>query len=349
MRSFALLLCGLVGCSSAVTPARQDPGDPSVDPVAGDDAGADDPGNAADGGSPRATRAVQIIVEPDGRAGKQVIDAIAGAKRSVHMTMYLLTSNDIVGALVARKKAGIDVRVVLNHNLAQGADNEPAYAQLRQAGVDVRWAPSGFALTHEKCFVVDGQSAWIMTMNAAYSPPTSNREFLAIDTDPSDVAEAEAIFEGDFAGAPASVSGSLVVAPNNASARVLSLIQSAKATLDVEVEELSDYRVTDALANASARGVKVRVVIPNNTPTPAEQTAIGAVKSAGAKIVETTTPYIHAKAIVADGAVAFIGSENLTLPSLKYNRELGLVFDAPSEVQKVSAAIAADFAKGTAL
>jgi phosphatidylserine/phosphatidylglycerophosphate/cardiolipin synthase-like enzyme len=264
--------------------------------------------------------------------------------------MYMLTSSDVIAALGARKKAGVDVRVLLNQNLAQGATNQDAYTQLQQGGVAVRWAPSSFALTHEKCFIVDGQTAWIMTMNAAYTAPTANREYIAIDTDPSDVAEAEAIFEGDFTNTPlASVTGSLVVAPNNATASFLSLLQSAVSSLDLEVEELSDYRVADALKAALGRGVKVRVVMPDNVLTTAAQQAIAVVKGAGGKVVAVKTPYIHAQAIVVDGKVAYVGSENLTIASLKYNRELGVVFDTPSEVQKVSSTLAADFAKGAAL
>ena len=69
------------------------------------------------------------------------------------------------------------------------------------AGVEVVWAPSRFTYTHEKAVIIDGTSAWIMTMNVTFSSPTANREYLALDTDPDDVAEAEAIFQADFANA----------------------------------------------------------------------------------------------------------------------------------------------------
>lgn len=357
MRALVLLLSGLLGCSAAGgttvdAPVDSLPGDDAAAPAddgaaAPDDAGATPPPGAA---PPKPTRAVQIIVEPDGQSGKQLVSAITAAKKSVHMTMYMLTSSDVISALVARKKAGVDVRVVLNQSFPQGGSNQSAYTQLSQGGVLVHWAPASFQLTHEKCVVVDGLSAWIMTMNAGATTPDVNREYLAIDTDPSDVAEAEGVFQGDYAGAPpATVSGALVVAPLNASDRLLALLGSAQSTLDLEVEELSDYRVTDALKTALGRGVKVRVVLPDNALTSAGQLAVTTVKAAGAKLVQVTTPYIHAKAIVVDGKVAYVGSENLTVASLKYNRELGVVFDTTTEVKKVMATIGADFAKGTAL
>src|SRR5947207_674774 len=75
---------------------------------------------------------------------------------------------------------------------------------------------SSFTYTHEKCVILDGTSVWIMTMNLTYSSPTSNREYLAIDTDTDDIAEAEQIFQADFAAASGSFTGKLLVAPVNA-------------------------------------------------------------------------------------------------------------------------------------
>ncbi|MFM9053962.1 MAG: phospholipase D-like domain-containing protein, partial [Solirubrobacterales bacterium] len=47
------------------------------------------------------------------------------------------------------------------------------------------------------------------------------------------------------------------------------------------------------------------------------------------KLFDNNTPqgvlYIHAKAIVADGTRAFMGSENFGYSSMNYNRELGLM------------------------
>ena len=48
-------------------------------------------------------------------------------------------------------------------------------------------------------------------------------------------------------------------------------------------------------------------------------------KAASVQVVSVGTPYIHAKAIVADGARASVGSENFSTGSLQYNREPGLI------------------------
>jgi len=291
---------------------------------------------------------VTILVEPDGKSGTEVVAAINAAKTSVHMTMYILSNTDVISALIARHKAGVDVKVVLDSSSQTG--NGPEYTQLKNAGVSVAWSSSQFTYTHEKCVIIDGKTAWIMTMNLTQSSPDSNREFLAVDTTPADVTEAEAIFAGDFAGKPpASVSGALVVAPLNAVSSIVNLINSAKTTIDIEAEEMSDYHTADALKAALGRGVKVRVVMSDETPTSSGQAAIDEIKGAGGKLVTVSTPYIHAKTLVADGKTAYVGSENFSTGSLQYNRELGVIFSIPSEVLKITTTISTDFSKGTAL
>jgi phosphatidylserine/phosphatidylglycerophosphate/cardiolipin synthase-like enzyme len=187
-------------------------------------------------------------------------------------------------------------------------------------------------------------------MNATQTSPSANREYLAVDDNAADVAEAEAIFQADFAGHAITPSGPLVVAPTNARPRLLALIAGAQHTLDLELEELSDWQVTGALADRADAGVPVRIVLAaDSSPSSAQSSAIATLKTHHVQLVSLAKPYVHAKAIVADGTSAYVGSENLTSNSLLSNRELGLVFSVASEVQKVASTIAADFAAGTAL
>ncbi len=325
---FAALLLLLAGC-----PKQQ------VDPQdAGDDAGPDAPATT--------TSAVQIIVEPSDNA-QALLGSIQNATTSIHMTMYLLTSNTFINALIAKKKAGLDVKVVLNKNFpSAGTDNTTVFNTLQSGGVEVVWATSAYTYTHEKSVIVDGTSVWIMTMNVTFSSPTSNREYLALDTDPDDVAEAERIFQADFTSSGASPTGKLLVAPINARERLLALIQSATTTLDLEGEELSDAEIVPALTAAHDRGVAVRIVLSDDTPTTPMANAVSTLEADGIAVRKLSTPYVHAKAIVVDNAVAYVGSANFTQNSLDSNRELGLFASAASEVAKVEATIDGDFNAG---
>jgi cardiolipin synthase A/B len=304
--------------------------------------------NDTGGPPPLPSSDVQIIVEPNGNNGQEVVTAINAAKVSVHMTMYILSSSAVIDALINRHKAGVDVKVVLDSSST--TDNTSVYNQLKSAGVGVTWSSTMFQYTHEKCVIVDGSTAWIMTMNLDVSSSEDNREYLAIDTSAADIAEAEAVFAGDYAGSPpTSVTGPLVVAPLNAVSSITGWIGTAKNTIDIEDEEFSDYNTVNALKAALGRGVKVRIVLSNDTQTSTGQMAVSEVKAAGGTFVEVTTPYIHAKALVIDDILAFVGSENLTTGSLAYNRELGVWFSSTAQVSQVETTIAADYAKGTPL
>jgi phosphatidylserine/phosphatidylglycerophosphate/cardiolipin synthase-like enzyme len=315
----------------------------------------DAPGAAHDSAAqqdsaPLPTAGITIIVEPSDNA-TGLVNAIKGATSSVHMTMYLISSTPIINALINAKSAGRDVKVVLNETFPTGttSSNASVFTQLQNAGISVKWAPSTFTLTHEKCVIIDGKTAWIMTMNATASSATDNREYLAVDTIAADVAEAEAIFEADYAGSSITPTGSLVVSPTNARTLLVALASSATSTIDMEAEELSDTQVVSAMASAAGRGVTVKIVLSDGTPSSAQSTAVTQLKNAGAHLVSVSSPYIHAKSMVVDGTKAYVGSMNFTTASLVYNRELGVIFSIASEVQKVLTTTRSDFLAGAAL
>lgn len=301
---------------------------------------------ASGGGS----SAVTIVIEP-GDSGSALLAAINGAQKSIHMTMYLLSSGAIRDALIARSQAGVEVKIVLNQQFPPGTTvtNQSAYAALQTASVPVVWAPATFTYTHEKCLVIDGNTAWIMTMNASTSGLTSNREYLAIDSTPADVAEAEAQFAADFAGTPYSPMGNLLMSPVTARPGILGLINSARATVDFEAEEVGDTQITAALCSAQARGAKTRGVLADNTLTKTQQTAVDQLKGCGVAVSKLATPYVHAKAIAVDNRAVYVGSINFTMTSLDQNRELGLTTTAAAAVAVVARTIAVDLAAGTSL
>ncbi len=314
----------------------------SPPPVGALDAAAPSPGGDASAPS----KSVRIIVEPSDN-GQALLQAIQGAKTSIHMTMYLVTSTSIVNALIAAKGRSVSVKVVLNATFPNAqTSNAQIYQTLTTGGVAVVWASSRFTYTHEKCFVIDGRQAWIMSMNATQTSARDNREYLAVDEDAADVAEAEAIFQADFTGAVYTPVGNLVVAPTNARDRLVALISSAHQSVDVEGEEFSDTSIVAALTKAAKAGMRVRLVVADGNTNANQSQAIASVKLAGVTVVATSTPYIHAKAIVVDGARAYVGSENFSTGSLVYNRELGVLVGEPAEVAKVANAIQSDFAAG---
>lgn len=334
---------------SSVTPDGPDDEDPRPDAdAAGDeDAGIDDVTPVV------ATSKVTIQVQPSDD-GAAVLSAIQGAKKSVHMTMYLLTNYAVQDALIALHKAGKDVKVVLNKTFPQdGGNNNQAFNKLSKSGVPVVWAPGAYAFTHAKSIIVDSEKVLLMTMNL--TAKADNREFIAVDEDADDVADAEKVFDADFNGKTVLLSGKLVISPKDAQpidprTRLVSLIARARTSLDVEIQSISDTGIVDAIVDAKKRGVAVRVVttaLGDTDESPAQADAIAKMKQNDVAIVGLSDPYVHSKAIVVDGKYGFVGSQNFTSNALFNNREFGVVTDAAAEVTKIVNVIAADFAKGT--
>ena len=348
--------CNGAGLTQAQGPTGSSSGDPVDDPDAGEtgDATPRNPQGDLDGGELPVTHAVTIQVIPSDNAAA-VLAAVKGATKSVHMTMYLLSDTRFITALGDLKTAGKDVKVILNQNFPDNAgDNTSAYNTLKGKGVDVRWAPPGYQYTHAKTIVIDGDTLLVMTMNLTFSSPTTNREYIATDTDPDDVSIAEQVFAADLADKSSILKTKLLLSPQTASfvdarQRLVALIDSATKTLEVAGETLSDTKIVDALVAAKTAGVAVKIVIDQATGTDAQKAAIASLKAAGVPIVSLGKPDMHAKAIVADGKKLYVGSQNFTTNSLFSNREVGLITDAQSEVTKVQQTIIADFGAGTAL
>lgn len=356
-RWFTVALAAIAAaCSTAdFTPATRGPstsGGPGVAAEGGSDA---DPPHRS-GRDPRGDRplavstGVTIQVQPTD-AGEALLGAIRGAKKSVHMTMYLLTSNEIIDALGDLARSGKDVKVVLNRSFpTSGNENQRAFDALEGRGVKVRWAPTSYAFTHAKTILIDSEKALIMTMNLTFSSPTTNREYIATDTDPEDIADLETIFDADFGNKAVNIPSKLVLSPSGANtlhparAHLKQLIDLATTSLDIEAQSLSDATVVDAIILAHQANVDVRVVIDAQTlNTPNQKSALQKLKEHGVPVRGLETPDMHAKAIVVDEELTFVGSHNMTPTALEQNREIGVLTDSKSEAIKVRQVIRSDF------
>lgn len=352
---FACNTAGLKDSQDPAVPTGSSSGDPTPEEEGGasEDGGRTPPPELEGGALPMSTN-VSVQVQPSD-FGVAILNAIKGAKKSVHMTMYLLTNDQIINALGTLKNAGVDVKVVLNQSFPPNAgNNQPAYNALKAKGVNVRWAPSAYTYTHAKTVIIDGTSLLVMTMNLTETSAKDNREFIATDTDPQDVADAETIFDADYNDVTVVLNGKLVLSPQatsklDARVRLKALIDSAKKSVDVEVQSLSDKEITDSIVNAKKAGIACRVVLATDigAPTPSEAEALQKLKGASIPVVDVQDPYIHAKAIVVDGNKAFVGSQNFTPTALFNNREMGLITDSTATVSKLSQIIGQDFAAGT--
>ncbi len=277
---------------------------------------------------------VQIFIEPD--AGEHnVTNAIAGAKKSVWLEMYLLTDRNVIRALEEAAHRGVDVRVMLEaHPYGSGSSSAAeTLDRLKAAGIQVETTNPSFALTHEKGMLVDAHTVFIMTANFTLSAlggtsKIRNREYGIVDNNPQDVQAVLGIFNGDWNRTAAHFDDpNLVVSPINSRNAFLSLINRAHSVLVIEAEEMNDMSIEQALGNAVQRGVRVQVILPALGASSGDSNSQGiqTLRQENVQMREDAHLYMHAKMIVVDGQRAFVGSENISAASLDQNRELGII------------------------
>ncbi|HEY66421.1 MAG TPA: hypothetical protein G4O02_17865, partial [Caldilineae bacterium] len=141
----------------------------------------------------------ELFVEPeDARA--PVLSALADARETLRIVMYLITDPEIIQALKDAAARGVEVRLLLELNPYGGSSQNALVANdLKEAGVVVRWDPRTIRYLHQKTIIVDEAYALIMTGNFTTSAFTANREYIVRTRHPEDVSEIIATFEADWA------------------------------------------------------------------------------------------------------------------------------------------------------
>lgn len=310
---------------------------------------------------------LSLVVMPD--AGPDfLLKAIKGARKSITLELYLLTysgiTQQITDALIAKSKAGLDVRIILeNQPFIMPTPPKPgqlprppininrkAFEVLTQNGVRVKRSSPQFVFTHEKCMVIDQKVAYIMTMNLSKAAIEKNREYVIIDESPSDVAELNRIFQADWDETPiVPKDPDLVVSPTNSKDRILTLIKSAKKSLAVQVEFMDDPEVTAAMGERQKAGVDVSVQLSYHRPEGDYDSNANELKLLNGvgitKVKFIRTHGLHAKLIVCDNAKAYVGSENFTTNSLTRNREMGIIVKDRTIVNKLAEIAAQDWSE----
>ena len=289
----------------------------------------------------------EVFTEPAAGFGP-AYSFLLSARHSLDMTMYELEDTTAEHDLAVDAARGVDVRVLLDSAYAGVAVNKQAAAALAEAGVHVRWAPPS-VIVHQKTIVVDGSAALVMTANLTSQYYATSADFLVEDRQPGDVATIVRAFDddwnGDLAGSPSRVpvegqKGDLVFSPGSESA-LLGLISSARSSLETSNEEMASTAVEDALEADARRGVDVEVLMTADSSWDSAFRQLGAAGVHVRLYPDTTSVlYIHAKAIVVDGAKAYVGSINYSTSSMVYNRELGFITTSPAITGPVARAFA---------
>jgi hypothetical protein len=299
----------------------------------------------------RAASDLSLVILPD-QGENAIYNFVNSATSSINVTIYELKDTTLVNDLIAREKAGVKVRVILDQ--AQQSYDAAADSALTAGGVGVVWSSTAFTYTHQTTLSVDGKESYISTGNFDTTYYATSRDYGVFDTDANDVAAITAVFNADYAHSSITPSDGddLVWSPTDSQTQLLALINGATKSLDIEQEEFSDTTLINAIVSALNRGVTVRVVLEDPSSYSSE---VSEVENAGGKVTgysSSTGFYIHAKTVIADygtsAAKAFLGSENFSSNSLNDNRELGLITADSGVVSGLESTFSADFTGSSA-
>ncbi len=135
--------------------------------------------------------------------------------------------------------------------------------------------------------------------------------------------------------------------------QIIILLSQAKRSIDIinpYYTEKGSQKVSNALLQASLKGIKIRMISRSSSnknkiiyPTRNYITLVNFLKNKGipenieARIfgknnIEETEINVHAKAICVDSNKCYIGSANITGPSLESNLELGVLLDSKQAI-----------------
>lgn len=272
-----------------------------------------------------------VIVLPDDSA-KPVLDAIAAAKQSLRIKMFVFTDPALLKAVIAASKRGVNVQVMLNPTRRSGEDeNAESRKTLADAGIAVKDSNPHFGVTHEKSMVIDDETAFIESFNWEVEDFTETRDYAIVTNHPHEAEDVVKCFAADWHRKPyvPRQDSHLIWCSSNGRERVAHFIDEVKHTLFVQNERYQDAVIIERLVRAKVRGVKVHVMArpPHTLKRDKLIEGVGGLRimdDVGIKVHKLKKLRLHGKMLLADGAAAIVGSINLTPGSFDDRRELAI-------------------------
>jgi cardiolipin synthase len=291
-----------------------------------------------------------LIVEPDDGL-EPVREFIATAQNSLFIKQFTFTEPSFIQAVIDRKNAGVDIRVMLNPKRSGGdRANDETYEQLVAAGINVQWSSPKFAVTHEKSIVVDRSAALVATFNLCYKYFSQTRDYGVITRDPVHVAQIVEVFDADWDQrdwTPTAYEG-LLWSNSNSRLHMAHFIDFATHRLDIQHPKYVDAVILDHIAAAVDRGVKVHVLCGGKHGISEWDildtfASLRTLRRFGVKVHKQKNLRLHAKLLIIDNEQALVGSMNIDRSAFDLRRELGITITDPPVVARLKAVFDSDW------
>lgn len=274
-----------------------------------------------------------VFIQPEDK-NTFLIEKIQNAQESIYLSIYILTDPEIINALIQAHQKGIIVKIILEDSPFGRANlNESVREKLINAGISVVTPPKRFSLLHQKTFIIDEKEIVHLTFNLTKTAFSKNRGFAVIDTSLEGVSEVVNLFNADWKGILYTPKiPYLVVSPDNSRDKIESLIASTQNQLLIACEVMQDTEIIKHLKQISQK-TNVLILLADPDKVSVNRQTAEKLKMPNIQVRFMINPFLHAKYIVADNQYAYLGSVNLTAPSLDQNRELGILTDDKQLIQ----------------
>ena len=306
-----------------------------------------------------------------------MLEAIRGARRSITFETYIYWSGKIgeqfATALEERARAGVKVHIILDWAGSAKMDGKIIQA-LRAAGAEVnRYHPLRWYhirrlnnRTHRKLLVVDGTIGFTGGVGIAdewqgHAQDTDHWRDMHFKVEGPVVAEMQAAFQDNWIKTSGTVlhgedyfpqlppAGDhrmhlFVSSPEGGSASMhlmyLLSIAAVERSLDISAAYfIPDELMRDALIAARARGVRIRVVLPDKCTDSAmvriaSKQSWGPLLANGVEFHTYDATMFHCKMLILDSEMVSVGSTNFDMRSFELNDEASLnIYDATVAAQ----------------
>ena len=269
------------------------------------------------------------------------LDAIAQARRSVHLVIYALTDPRIITALRTQSQKGISVHVVADAKASPQLDQKLG----PKATVVRRFGPG---LTHQKLLAIDGHTLLVGSANLTSESLRMHGNLVTVvqseEAARLAIQKAETLkIEGVCEAIPCkrfrlgSQEMECWFLPDNrhAARRIKELLASAKKTVQVAMFTWTHKELAQAVIQAAERGVKVDLVIDGHSGKGASDKIVKLLKQKGMNIaLSQGGPLLHHKFLLIDGEILVNGSTNWTRAAFNQNDDCFIVLDPLTDLQK---------------
>lgn len=287
-----------------------------------------------------------------------MLASIGSARDHVLLESYIFAYDEIgrrfVDALIAKARSGVIVRLHLDAAGSLFWQSRQLARRLRHTGVQLRWFhrwdwrhPWRYnRRNHRKLLVIDGCCAYIGGFNI-------HRENSRTVYGRQHWRDTHVRLEGDLAGEAMQLFGrfwmgrkrpavhyarsddDLLLSNYARGARRLlngtfaNMLSHARHTVFITTPYfVPERRIQRQIADAAARGVDVRLLVPDKSDVPLAQWAARAaydgLLASGVRVYEYQPRQLHAKTIVVDATSATVGTANIDYRSFLLNYELNL-------------------------